>query len=193
MYSETNTNKVSEIKYNRYVHAGIYGNEIADRLAKEATQNYYVTYGMIPKSAVKKDTRKESIRKWQSQWEETREGAITKEFFPSVERRLAVNLNLSPNVTTIMTGHGNGLSYLHLLKIIVSPDCACKQGIQTVDHLIFQCRRLKNEREILKNSVLKAGNWPVSKSELTNRNPKQFIGYINSRDFEKINHSNEQM
>jgi hypothetical protein len=28
-------------------------------------------------------------------------GAITKEFFPSVESRLAVNLKLSPNVTTI--------------------------------------------------------------------------------------------
>ena len=51
--------------------------------------------------------RKESIRKWQRQWEETTKGAITKEFFPSVERRLAVNLNLSPKVTTIMTGHGN--------------------------------------------------------------------------------------
>ena len=36
-------------------------------------------------------------------------GVITKEFFPSVERRLAV----SPNVTTIMTGHGNIQSYLH--------------------------------------------------------------------------------
>jgi hypothetical protein len=34
-----------------------------------------------------------------------KERAITKEFFPSVESRLAVNLNLSPNVTTIMTGH----------------------------------------------------------------------------------------
>jgi len=78
-----------------------------------------------------------------------------------------VNLDLSPNVTTIMTGHGNIRSYLHRLKIIVSP---CKQGIQTVDHLIFQCKRLKNERETLKNSVLKAGNWPVSKSELTNKN-----------------------
>jgi hypothetical protein len=46
-------------------------------------------------------------RKWQSQWEKTTKGAITKEFFPSVERRLAVNLNLSPNVTTIMIGNGN--------------------------------------------------------------------------------------
>jgi hypothetical protein len=44
-------------------------------------------------------------------------GAITKEFFQSVERRLAVNLNLSPKVTTIMTGHGNIRSYLLRLKL----------------------------------------------------------------------------
>jgi len=84
-------------------HARIYGNEIADRLVKEATQNYYVTYSRIPKSAIKKDTQKESIREWQSQWEETTKAVITKKFFQSIERRLAVNLNVSPNVTTIMT------------------------------------------------------------------------------------------
>jgi hypothetical protein len=93
-----------------------------------------------------------------------------------------------------MTGHENIRSYLHGLKIIGSPECPCKQGIQIVDHLIFQCKRLKNEREILKNSVLKAGNWAVSKSELTNRDLlKQFIRYVNSIDLEKINHSNEEM
>jgi len=35
-------------------HAGIYGNEIADRLVKEAIQNYHVTYSRIPNSAIKK-------------------------------------------------------------------------------------------------------------------------------------------
>ena len=59
--------------------------------------------------------------------------------------------------------------------------------------LIFRCKRLKNEREIPKNHVLKVGNWPVSKSELTNRNLKQFIRYISSMDLGKINHSNEHM
>jgi hypothetical protein len=92
-------------------HVGIYGNEIADRLAKKATQNHYVTYSRIPRSAIKKDTRKESIRKWQRQWEETKKGAITKEFIPSVERRLAVKWTLIPKVTTITTGHGNIQSY----------------------------------------------------------------------------------
>jgi ribonuclease HI len=62
-------------------HAGIFGNETADRLTKEATQKYYVTYSRIPKSAIKKETLEESIRNWQSQWEETTKGAITKEFF----------------------------------------------------------------------------------------------------------------
>jgi hypothetical protein len=90
-----------------------------------------------------------------------------------------------------MTGHGNFRSYLHRLKIIGSPECPCNLGIQTVDHLIFQCKRLKKEREILKNSVLKVGKWPVSKCELTNKYMKQFINYINTMDFEKLNQSNE--
>jgi len=114
---------------------------------------------------------------------------LLKNFFASVERRLAVNLHLNPNVTTIMTGHVNIRSYLHRLKIIDTQEFPCKQDIQTIDHLIFQCEKLKYERGMLKNSVLKAGNWPVSKSELINKNLKQFIRYINSMDLEKLNHS----
>jgi len=129
-----------------------------------------------------------SIWRPRNRWEKR----LLKNFFPSVESRLAVNQILSPNVTTIMTGHGNIRSYLHRIKIIWSPECPHKHGTHTADHLIFQCKRLKNEREILKNSVLKVGNWPVSKSELTNRNLKQLIRYINWMDLEKINHSNEQ-
>jgi len=52
---------------------------------------------------------------------------------------------------------------------------------------------LKNETETLKTSVLKVNNWPVGKSELTSRYLKQFIRYVNSMDFEQINHCNEQM
>jgi hypothetical protein len=74
-----------------------------------------------------------------------------------------------------------------------SPECPYKQGIQTVDHLTFQCKKLKNETEILKNSALKVDNWPMCKRELTNSNMKKFIRYINSMDLENINNSNEQM
>ena len=93
----------------------------------------------------------------------------------------------------MLTGHGNIPSYLYRLKIIGSPECPYKRGVQTVDHLIFQYERLVSERTTLKSSVIKEGKWAVSKSELTNWNPKQFIRYINLTDLEKINHSNEQM
>jgi hypothetical protein len=59
-----------------------------------------------------------------------------------------------------------------------------QKDIQTVDYLIYQCEKLKYERGILKNSVLKAGNWPIIKSELVNKNLKQLIRYINSMDVE---------
>jgi hypothetical protein len=74
---------------------------------------------------------------------------------------------------------------LYICILIGSPECPCSHGIQTIDHMIFQCKRLRNETEILKSSVLKEGKWPVSKSKLTNRNMEQFINYINSIDLEK--------
>jgi len=92
-----------------------------------------------------------------------------------------------------MTGHGNIRSYLHRLKVIGSPECPCKHDIQTVDNMIFQCNMLKNERETLKNSVRKVGNWQGSKSDLTSSYLMQFIRYIKSMDFEKINHPKEQI
>jgi transcriptional accessory protein Tex/SPT6 len=98
-------------------HVGIYGNEMADRLVKKATENHNETYSRLPKSAIKRDNRKQSIRKWQRQWKETTKGAVTKEFFPSVEGRLAANLNFGPDITAIMTGHRNLRSYLYRLKL----------------------------------------------------------------------------
>jgi hypothetical protein len=56
-----------------------------------------------------------------------------------------------------MTGHGNIRSYLHRLKIIGSAECPSRHGIQRVGHLIFQYKRLRTERAILKSSVLKVG------------------------------------
>jgi ribonuclease HI len=41
-------------------HAGIYGKETADRLAKEATQNQHATYSRIANSAIKRKSGKKA-------------------------------------------------------------------------------------------------------------------------------------
>jgi hypothetical protein len=61
----------------------------------------------------------------------------TKEFFPNIKDRLNTKINLTPNLTAIVTSYGKTKSYLHRFKIIESPDCPCGGGGQTVDHLIY--------------------------------------------------------
>jgi len=45
----------------------------------------------------------------------------------------------------------------------------------------------------MKNSVIKVDNWPGSNIELISCYLMQFIWYIKSMDFEKINHPEEQI
>jgi len=59
------------------------------------------------KKPIKKDTRKESVRKWQINGRKQRKERLLKNFFPNVKRILIANLNLKPNVTTIMNDDGN--------------------------------------------------------------------------------------
>jgi ribonuclease HI len=63
-------------------HAGHYGNELADTLAKEATRNYDTCYNKIPKSEIEHRERDRNIEKWQQQWNISTKGIVTKEFFP---------------------------------------------------------------------------------------------------------------
>ena len=82
-----------------------------------------------------------------------------------------------------------------MLKLIYELNCIMFYQIRIFacllvpPKLILTNSKLTYERGILKNSVLKAGNWPISKSELVNKNMKQLIRYINSVDLEKLNHS----
>jgi hypothetical protein len=77
-----------------------------------------------------------------------------------------MKINITPNFTTMVTGHGNIKSYLHKYKILDSPMCPCKNGEQRVDRILFYCKLLEKERDRLVAAVLWSENWPVSKNEL---------------------------
>jgi len=106
------------------------------------------------------------FNKWQSEWDKTTKGQITRDFFPVIQDRLKIKIKVTPIFTTMTTGHGNIKSYLHRFKIIESPTCPCRTTEQTIDHLIFQCELLGKERDKLISGVSKTDNWSLSKNRL---------------------------
>jgi hypothetical protein len=136
---------------------------------KEAASNNDITecYKKIPKSEVLSELNEVSVTKWQSDWDLTTKGAIMKSFFPNIEERLKQKIDVTPNFTTLVTGHGNIKAYLHKYKIQESPICSCKRGEQTVDHVLYDCELLEEETDRLKAAVMRTDSWPVSKT-LTN-------------------------
>jgi hypothetical protein len=165
---------------------GHYGNELADNLAKEATKTKEIIYKRIPKRNIAQHLREQSIDKWQSQWDNTTKARTTKEFFPSIKYRLKHKINLTPNFTAFVTAHEKTKAYLHRFKIIESPECPCGGASQTIDHLIFDCSVLQNERERLIGKISKQDNWPINKTQLVNKHIKHFLQFTNTIDFTKL-------
>jgi len=68
-------------------HAGLEGNELVDRLAKEAAvEDGPVVYDKIPKKMIVTREKDHGLQMWEQQWMDTRRGALTKAFFPISEK-----------------------------------------------------------------------------------------------------------
>ena len=80
-------------------HVGIYGNEIMDRLAKEAarSKDAETAFNRIPISTLYYKLEEEAKQQWQKEWEKCTKTAITKEYFPTVQERLSMNIRVTPN------------------------------------------------------------------------------------------------
>jgi hypothetical protein len=78
-----------------------------------------------------------------------------------------MKINITTNFATMVAGHGKTRDYFHHFKIMKQATCPCNSGDQTIDHLLYQCTLLHSQRGLLRNKVLKTGNWPASKQELT--------------------------
>jgi hypothetical protein len=101
-------------------------------------------------------------------------GAITKSFFPKIVEKMKLKINTTPNFTTIVTGHGNINTYLHKYRIINNPRCPCKQGEQSVDHIVYDCKLHDQERGKLKAAIIRPDSWPVNKNKLGVKYYKNF-------------------
>jgi hypothetical protein len=90
-----------------------------------------------------------------------------------------MNINITQNFTTMVTGHGHMRSYLHHFKIIETPVCPCISTDQRTDHFLFECELLNKEREKSISAILKADVGPISKNKLIRKLFKIFAEFTN--------------
>ena len=69
--------------------------------------------------------------------------------------------------------------------------CPCKEEEdgeeQTTDHLIFQCDKLRNQRnEMIKQIKNTGGNWPTTNETLVNNYLPVFVKFVQSIDFTEL-------
>jgi hypothetical protein len=160
-----------------------------DKLAKEAAvEDGPTLYDRIPRDTITTREKESGLRVWQKQWSNMGKGAVTKAFFSSVRNRLQQKIALFPEFTTMVTGHGKLRTYRHRLGLTNNPMCPCKeeeeQQQQTIDHLIFQCNKLRTQRnEMIKQIKNTGGNWPTTKETLVNNYLQIFVKFVKSTDF----------
>jgi hypothetical protein len=78
---------------------GIYGNEIANRLAKEAarSKDTETAFSRIPISTLYYELEEEEAgQQWRKEWGNCTKAAITKEYFPTVQERLNMKISVTP-------------------------------------------------------------------------------------------------
>jgi len=99
-------------------HAVIEGNELVDRLAKEAAvEEGPVVYDKIPREVIVTREKDNGLHMWEQQWMDTGKGAVKKAFLPSVRNRLLQKIPIFPELTTMLPGHGKISSYFILTQI----------------------------------------------------------------------------
>jgi hypothetical protein len=86
-------------------HAGNLGNELADTLAKGAATYLDIAecYNRVPKSVVKSELEDRRVDKWQSDWNRTTKGKITKDYFPIVAEKLKMKIMTTHQLTNSQT------------------------------------------------------------------------------------------
>ena len=78
-----------------------------------------------------------------------------------------MHIKITPNITTIITGHGSVRSYLHRLKL-THTNMYLRQKCSNCRPYIIQLRDTKQRKRSVSSIVEKTNKWPTDKSQLEN-------------------------
>ena len=144
-------------------HATIAGNEIADRLAKDAAQQASkmpMDTSVVTNQDIKSAAKKSIISKWQQLWDISETGRFLYTFKPLVDGKLYLDLpskDLFPIIHQLRTGYCKLNEYRFKLNQCESLKCDCGE-IETVQHFLLECPLYEEERDqLLKNLFSQLG------------------------------------
>lgn len=145
-------------------HSGIYGNEVADKIAKYAATE--VAYGPEPLLAIERSIIKKTNDTWLKEqtmlvWRGTQGLEHTKCFIDetsfAISEQLIEMSKRDIRITIgLITGHCKLNQHLMRLGIRNDPDCdLCGRDRETAEHFLCKCESLKNIRKKhFANSIL---------------------------------------
>ena len=144
-------------------HATIAGNEIADRLAKDAAQQASkmpMDTSVVTNQDIKSAAKKTIISKWQQRWDISETGRFLYTFKPFVDGKLYLDLpskDLFPIIHQLRTGYCKLNDYRFKLNQCESLECDCGE-IETVQNFLLECPLYEEERDqLLKNLFSQLG------------------------------------
>ncbi|GBM26913.1 hypothetical protein AVEN_264760-1 [Araneus ventricosus] len=105
-----------------WAHVGYSGNEAADVLAKKATQEGIPIYIPTPRNHIKSLLQKESIIRWQKEWDNGETGRSVHNVLLKV--KTTPTPWQRPEITFV-TGHGPFPTYLKRCNVRSSDSCGC--------------------------------------------------------------------
>lgn len=105
--------------------------------------------------------REAHLDEWQRRWSTSKNGRWTFRFFPEVRARLLLLLTMGHEVVQFMSGRRNFREYLAKFTLQPSPACACGNGDEDVEHVLYNCILHAEHMAILELDVHRAGHlWP---------------------------------
>lgn len=118
-------------------HTGIYGNGVADSLAKNSiiSDSVEQVFYPFPASHIKRLLKLQTLHFWQDDWNYDERGRFTHQLLPKVSEEM---LFLHRNLYLFATEHGPFPNYLHKFGKTISRRCTCGQ-IGTSLHYMTTC------------------------------------------------------
>jgi hypothetical protein len=97
-----------------------------------------------------------------------------------------MRIHLTPKLTAVLLGHDETRAYLHRFKLREEATCICGKGNQTMDHLLFNCIKTREQRVLLKRRINKPIKLQDNKQELITKHRKEYSEFIESIDFDQL-------